>query len=170
MTLSDKVIESEMTGFDVEKTFKITDIDVKHDEEVTDFGKKHVKYFATYYESDEKRLNKHYVDKVFKINIKDKNFSISSDAPKDKYNLSGKIQKVGDGHYRAYVIRTYYDFYLNGGPDKEFNVEKIEHGEFFEISEKYNDKEGYEELFSKYGERVPYKSMIQYVEEVPNRK
>ena len=26
MTLSDKVIESEMTGFDVEKTFKITDI------------------------------------------------------------------------------------------------------------------------------------------------
>ncbi|WP_163379109.1 hypothetical protein [Cyclobacterium sp. SYSU L10401] len=148
------------------KAYKVTEVDLVIHEDVVAFGKKHSKHFSAYSESNLSTVEKAYLNKEYKIEMEGRSITISSqNSENSKFSSSSSIEPLTADVYRAEVMKSFWDFHLED--TDEFDVKKLEYSEFLVPKEEDKNTAEYQELKAKYGEKMPYQTIVQYVKEVP---
>jgi len=165
-TLAEKDLNEEILS--VEKAYKVTDVELLLNEDVVKFGDKHRDHFSSYTQGNLSTVKRAYLNKEFKINIQGKKINISSINSGVSLFGSSSIEPIKDDVYRVQVLKSFWDFHLK---DTEgFNLEKLEYSEFLILTKEDKNLPEYEKLKAKYGEKLPYQTIVQFVEEVPLEK
>lgn len=149
----------------IEKAFEVTDVSVKSDEKVLDFAEEFIdlKLYNNYHTYSQSTLDRTFMGMKYKITIEGPKASIRAGA----MLFSSPLNKIEENRYRFETGRAYYDFILTPGDTGSFNVERIEHAEFFPPDEEYLKTAEYNDLKDKYGENIPYFTVVQRVKEIP---
>lgn len=165
-TLAEKDLNEEILS--VEKAYKVTDVELLLNEDVVSFGEKYRDHFSSYTQDNLSTVKRAYLNKEFKTNIQGKKINISSINSGVSLFGSSSIEPIKDDVYRAQVLKSFWDFHLK---DTEgFVLEKLEYSEFLVITKEDKNLPEYEKLKAKYGEKLPYQTIVQFVEEVPLEK
>lgn len=151
--------------FHIEKTFEVTDVSVKSDEKVLDFAEEFIdlKLYNNYHTYSQSTLDRTFMDMEYKITIDGQKASIRAGA----MSFSSTLNKIEENRYRFEIGRAYYDFILTSGDTGSFDVARIEHAEFFPPNEKFLNTAEYKDLKEKYGENIPYFTVVKEVKEIP---
>ncbi|MDX1628257.1 MAG: hypothetical protein R3345_06125 [Fulvivirga sp.] len=152
----------------IKKAFKVTGVELLVNEDVMDFAEKYREHFMGFEKSSEESIINSYLNKQFLLKINYNSAKISSyQMSNGRYSYSGTVEETDDNVYRVKLMKSFWDFHTSGNKDDVFDVEKLEYITYITLKEEDKDKPEYEALKAKYGDHLPYNTIVQKVEEIP---
>jgi hypothetical protein len=166
-TLMLKEMDAEAQAINVTKAYEVVGVKLMVNEDVMDFAEENRTHFMGYNKANEERLRKTYMNNQFQVTIEGKRARIKSiNDENSSFSFSSTLEQPKKDVYRIRQYNSFWDFYVEEGAEEEFKAEQLNYVTFIQLKESDKEAEDYQKLKKKYGEFLPYNTIVQELKEI----